>query len=53
MLMGNCINGESGIELATSIDMIRVNASWLGVPFDQLDPEHFEQIIWELHEVNF
>ena len=53
MLMGNCIGGETDIEIATTIDMIHVNASWLGVPFDDLEQEHFEQIIWELHEVNF
>ena len=53
MLMGNCIGGDSGIDIATSINTTRINTSWLGIPFDQLEPEHFEQILWELHEVNF
>ena len=41
------------MDIPTSVDTIHVNTSWLGIPLDQLEPEHFQQILWELHEVNF
>ena len=40
MLMGNCIGGETDIEIAMTIGMMHVNASWLGVPFNDLEQDH-------------
>lgn len=52
-LFGNCVGGDSDIEVQSSIDLEQVNASWLGIPYGQLEREHFEQILWELHELCF
>ncbi len=52
-LFRNCVGGDSGIEVQSSIDFEQVNASWLGVPYGQLEQEHFKQILWELHKLCF
>ena len=41
------------IEIVPSIDFSNARALWMGIPFDELEAPHFEQILWELHEFCF
>ncbi len=51
--LGNCVGSDTGVEVAPAMDLSNVWASWLGVPFPNLEPVHFEQILWEMHELCF
>jgi hypothetical protein len=51
--LGNSVGGESDVELSDALDVSTAGCSWHGIPFHNLRPEHFEQILWELAEINF
>ena len=50
-LTENCVGGNTDIEVMSSINFLKIDASWLGIPFERLKQEHFEQILWELHKL--
>ena len=52
-LMGNTLRENSDVQTQSTMEINSSRASWLGIPFDQLEPLHFQQILWELHELCF
>jgi hypothetical protein len=51
--LSNNVGGDSDVQFAGDIDPSTEGCAWHGIPFEDLRPEHFEQILWELSEVNF
>ena len=52
-LMKNCVQIDNDLQMVQDIIFDSSHASWQGTPFDALEDKHFEQILWELHEINF
>ena len=51
--MGNSMGSNTEVQLADSIDLSTARCSWHGIPFENLEQPHFEQILWELAQINF
>lgn len=51
--MSNNIGSNAEVQLADTVDLSTAGCSWHGIPFDELGQQHFEQILWELAEINF
>ena len=51
--LGNSIGGETDVQLSDNINLGTTGCSWHGISFANLRPPHFEQILWELSEINF
>ena len=49
--MGNNMGFNTEVQLGDSIDLSTDGCSWHGIPFESLEPSHFEQILWELAEI--
>lgn len=45
--------GDDGIHVDPNLDLSTQSASWQGIPFAELQDAHYEQILWELAELNF
>ncbi len=50
--LSNNVDAGSDVQIASNIDM-NMKPLWHGVPFEDLEPVHFEQMLWELSEINF
>ena len=44
---------DTGIEFVADMVIDTERASWQDLAYDALNDKHLEQILWELHEVNF
>ena len=44
---------EEEVQIVDKINPNTLNSSWHGIPSDNLTPAHYEQILWELAEINF
>ena len=51
--LGNNIGGSTDVDLSEHLEVSTAGCTWHGLPFDSLRPEYFEQILWELSEINF
>ncbi|TFK61924.1 hypothetical protein BDN72DRAFT_903683 [Pluteus cervinus] len=49
----NNVNASSTQESQVRLSSSSLNSTWRGVAFDDLTNEHFEEILWELSELNF
>ena len=52
-LMSNTIGADFDVGIQDSIDLSTLGCAWYGISFEQLKPVHFEQILWELNQINF
>ena len=50
--LGNTV-GNDDVQIVERLDLTTARSSWYGIPFDRLTDGHFEQILWELAELNF
>ena len=44
---------NNDLQIVQDIIFDSFHASWQGTPFDALEDKNFEQILWELHKINF
>ena len=47
------VTSDPDVEVSNSLELACSGAAWHGIPFENLQDEHFEQILWELAEINF
>ena len=45
--------GSDDVRIADELSLSTATSSWQGIAFDSLEAGHFEQILWELAELNF
>ena len=50
--LGNTV-GDDGVEVSGQLDLSTKSVSWQDIPFSDLQTVHFEQILWEMAEINF
>ena len=50
--LGNNLR-DLDVQISDNLDVSTEGCLWHGIPFTHLQQEHFEQILWELSEINF
>ncbi len=53
LMMGNTVGQDTGTGFVADMMINIERASWHGIAYDALNDNHLEQILWELHEINF
>lgn len=53
LMMGDAVGQDTGTEFVADMVINTERASWQGLAFNALDNKHLEQILWELHKINF
>ena len=53
LMMGNMVEQDTETEFVADMMIQTERASWQNIAYDALNDNHLEQILWELHEINF